>query len=159
MFIYIYIHPMLRADSRFWLVNRCRRISRLTSSVLDIKTKERHLWRHNGDSVFIRRFRPDWCDSWDFKAAETFQNVINIVWSWDKFVTPCLLPRIREFIHTQHRDTTRGRRYQSVASTTGYIWMHCKGPPHPNRQQTHQPGISVFSWKPAVEVPAGCLIA
>ena len=25
-------------------------------------------------------------------------------------ITPCLLPRIREFIHTQHRNTTRGRR-------------------------------------------------
>ena len=25
-------------------------------------------------------------------------------------VTPCLLTRIREFIHTQHRNTTRGRR-------------------------------------------------
>ena len=35
---------------------------------------------------------------------------------WTKFctgillVTPCLLTRIREFIHTQHRNTTRGRR-------------------------------------------------
>ena len=25
-------------------------------------------------------------------------------------VTPCLLARIREFIHTQHRNTTRGRK-------------------------------------------------
>ena len=46
-------YPMLRADSRFWLVNNREiwsRISRLTSSVWDIKTKERHWWRHNGDS-------------------------------------------------------------------------------------------------------------
>ena len=46
-------YPMLRADSRFWLVNNreiWRRISRLTSSAWDIKTKERHWWRHNGDS-------------------------------------------------------------------------------------------------------------
>ena len=47
------LYPMLCADSRFWLVNNreiwsC--ISRLTSSAWDIKTKERHWWRHNGDS-------------------------------------------------------------------------------------------------------------
>ena len=49
----MYLYPMLRADSRFWLVNNreiWRRISRLTSSAWDIKTKERHWWRHNGDS-------------------------------------------------------------------------------------------------------------
>ena len=49
----IYSYPMLRADSRFWLVNNREiwsRISRLTSSAWDIKTKERHWWRHNGDS-------------------------------------------------------------------------------------------------------------
>ena len=49
----ICIYPMLRADSRFWLVNNrgiWSRISRLTSSAWDIKTKERHWWRHNGDS-------------------------------------------------------------------------------------------------------------
>ena len=49
----IVFYPMLRADSRFWLVyNReiWSRISRLTSSAWDIKTKERHWWRHNGDS-------------------------------------------------------------------------------------------------------------
>ena len=47
------IYPMLRADSRFWLVNNREiwsRISRLTSSAWDIKTKERDWWRHNGDS-------------------------------------------------------------------------------------------------------------
>ena len=46
-------YPMLRADSRFWLVNNREiwsRISHLTSSGWDIKTKERHWWRHNGDS-------------------------------------------------------------------------------------------------------------
>ena len=49
----ISVYPMLRADSRFWLVNNREiwsRISRLTSSAWDIKTKERHWWRHNGDS-------------------------------------------------------------------------------------------------------------
>ena len=49
----IYSYPMLRADSRFWLVNNreiWRRISRLTSSARVIKTKERHWWHHNGDS-------------------------------------------------------------------------------------------------------------
>ena len=49
----ITFYPMLRADSRFWLVNHREiwsRISRLTSSAWDIKTKERHWWRHNGDS-------------------------------------------------------------------------------------------------------------
>ena len=49
----ISIYPMLRTDSRFWLVNNREiwsRISRLTSSAWDIKTKERHWWRHNDDS-------------------------------------------------------------------------------------------------------------
>ena len=49
----IQFYPMLRADSRFWLVKNREiwsRISRLTSSAWDIKTKERHWWRHNGDS-------------------------------------------------------------------------------------------------------------
>ena len=53
LYYYIYLYPMLRADSCFWLVNNreiwsC--ISRLTSSAWDIKTKERHWWRQNGDS-------------------------------------------------------------------------------------------------------------
>ena len=46
-------YPMLRADTRFWLANNREiwsRISRLTSSASDIKTKERHWWRHNGDT-------------------------------------------------------------------------------------------------------------
>ena len=49
----IVFYPMLIADFRFWLVNNREiwsRISRLTSSAWDIKTKERHWWRHNGDS-------------------------------------------------------------------------------------------------------------
>ena len=44
------LYPMLRADSRFWLVNNSgiwSRISRFTSSAWDIETKERHWWRHN----------------------------------------------------------------------------------------------------------------
>ena len=50
---YMYNYPMLRADSRFWLVNNREiwgRISRLTSSAWNIKTNERHWWRHNADS-------------------------------------------------------------------------------------------------------------
>ena len=53
IYVCMYIYPMLRADSRFWLVNNRQiwsRISRFTSSAWDIKTKERHWWRHNGDS-------------------------------------------------------------------------------------------------------------
>ena len=49
----ISFYPMLRADSRFWLFNNREiwsRISRLTSSAWDIKTKERHRWRHNCNS-------------------------------------------------------------------------------------------------------------
>ena len=51
--MYIRFYPMPRADSRFWLVNNREiwsRIARLTSSAWDIKTKERHWWRQNGDS-------------------------------------------------------------------------------------------------------------
>ena len=61
----IQIYPMLRADSRFWLVyNReiWSRISRLTSSAWDIKTKERHWWRHNGDSNRRPLSLPLWYD-------------------------------------------------------------------------------------------------
>ena len=49
----IITYPMVPADSRFWLVNNREiwsHISRLTSSAWDIKTKERHWWRHNCDS-------------------------------------------------------------------------------------------------------------
>ena len=76
------------------------------------------------NTAFIRWFRPDQCDSWDFKAVETFQNVTNIVWAWDKFVTPCLLPRIRELIHTQHRNTTRGRRPSVVLRCC--VWINSR---------------------------------
>ena len=41
---------------------------------------------------------------------EAFWNVGNNVLAWDKFVTPCLLPRIREFIHNWHRNITLGLR-------------------------------------------------
>ena len=61
----LYIYPMLRADSRFWLVNNREiwsRISRLTSSAWDIKTKERHWWRHNGDSDRRPLSLPLWYD-------------------------------------------------------------------------------------------------
>ena len=134
---------MLRADSRFWLVNNREiwsRILRLTSSAWIIKTKERHWWRHNGDSdrrplssplryrprniVFIRWFRTDYCGSWDFKAAETLQNVTNIVLAWGKFVTPCLLPRIRVFIHTKHCNTTLGLRPRVVLKCC--VWINSR---------------------------------
>ena len=61
----ICLYPMLRADSRFWLVNNREiwsRISRLTSPAWDIKTKERHWWRHNGDSDRRPLFLPLWYD-------------------------------------------------------------------------------------------------
>ena len=113
------IYPMIGADSCFWLANNCEVytcISRLTSSAWNIMRKERHWWRHNGDHdrhllslplwfdwatfVFIRWFRPDKRGIWDFEAVEIFQNLTSIVWAWDKFVTPCLLPQIQDFIHT-----------------------------------------------------------
>ena len=96
------IYPMFSADSCFWLANNRTRISRLTSSAWEIKRKEHHWWRHNGNSarrplslplrcdratLFIRCIRPDTTDSWGFKAVETFQNVSNIVWAQDKFLT------------------------------------------------------------------------
>ena len=61
----IRIYPMLRADSRYWLVNNREiwsRISCLTSSAWDIKTKERHWWRHNGDSDRRPLSLPLWYD-------------------------------------------------------------------------------------------------
>ena len=61
----IIIYPMLRAESRFWLINNREiwsRISRLTSSAWDIKTKERHWWRHNGDSDRRPLSLPLWYD-------------------------------------------------------------------------------------------------
>ena len=92
----------------------------LTFGVISVryKRKERHWWRHNGDSYPSRRRLSSLlqcdrvtlcsCDdlgqineifNWEFNTAETCQSEKNIVWAWDKFVTPCLLPRIREFIH------------------------------------------------------------
>ena len=109
---------MLGAHSRVWLANKrgiLTRISRLTSSALDVKRKERLWWRHNGDhdhsplslplwcdrvTLFIRWFIPDKREIWDSNVAQTFENVTNILRSWDEFVTPCLLLRIQEFIHT-----------------------------------------------------------
>ena len=110
----IMYYPMFGADSRFWLANNhevytC--ISRLTSSAWHLMKKGYHWWRHNSDHdrrplslplqcdlapniVFIWWFRPDKRDIW-----ERFQNLTNIIWAWDKFVTPWLLPRILEFIH------------------------------------------------------------
>ena len=47
------LFPMLSAGSCRWLVNSRetqRRITRLTLSAWDIKTKERHWWRHSVDS-------------------------------------------------------------------------------------------------------------
>ena len=40
------------------------------------------------NTVFIRWFRPDNWDIWDFKAAGTFQNLTNTTWAWYKVVTP-----------------------------------------------------------------------
>ena len=47
------LYPRPCAGSRFWLVNSRetqRRIARLTLSAWNIKTKERHWWRHNVES-------------------------------------------------------------------------------------------------------------
>ena len=65
----------------------------------------------SSNTVFIRWFRPDKRGIW---AAETFQNLTNIVWAWDKFVTPCLLPWIRKFMHTKHHKTRLGLRPRVV---------------------------------------------
>ena len=53
----------------------------------------------SSNTVFIRWFRSDTWGILDFKAAETFPN---------------LLPRIREFIHTKHRNTRLGLRPRVV---------------------------------------------
>ena len=61
----IYVYPMLGADSRFCLANNREvytRISRFSSSAWDIKRKERHWWRHNGDYDRRSRFLPLRCD-------------------------------------------------------------------------------------------------
>ena len=66
------------------------------------ETNECHWWCHDGNSdrrplslplqynQITRCFWPYSWDSWDFKAAETFYNVTNIVWAWDKFLSPLL---------------------------------------------------------------------
>ena len=117
----------LLSHARRWLslliTNHCEvytRISRLTSLAWNIMSKERYWWRHNCDHDRRPLPLPLRCDAvftratlclhddlgqikgvlWGFKAAETSQNLTNIVWASDKFVTPCVLPRIREFIQT-----------------------------------------------------------
>ena len=47
----------------------------------------------------IRRFSPDLRSDCAFKTLETPEHGVQIVWAWDKFVFPCLLLRIPEFIH------------------------------------------------------------
>ena len=129
--------PMLGADSRFLLANNHEvytRISRLTSSAWNVMRKK---WRSrppstflatampSSNTVFIRWFRPDKRCIWDLKDSETFQNLTNIVRVWDKFVTPCLLPRIRSFIHIEHRDTTLGLRSRWVLRRC--VWINYRG--------------------------------
>ena len=58
------------------------------------ETLSRPLWRHCNGLGAIRH------------QAITWTKVNRVL----LLVTPCLLTRIREFIHTQHRNTTRGRR-------------------------------------------------
>ena len=78
-------------------------------------------WRPS-NTVVLQWFRPVQLDSWDFKTVETFHNITNIVWTWDTFVTPCLLPRIKEFIHTKHGNTTLGLRPCMVLWC--YMWIY-----------------------------------
>ena len=117
-------YPLLGDDFCLWFSNNrdiWTRISRLMSSAWGIKRKERRWRHHNGNSgrrllslpqqcdqirLFIRRFRTYWLGSYNFKSAEMFHTFTNIVWAWDKFVTPCFPPWIREFIHTWHRKNT-----------------------------------------------------
>ena len=78
------------------------------------------------NTVFIRWLKPDKRDSWDFKVVEKFYNVTKIFCSWDKFITPCLLACIREFIHTWHRNTTLGLRLCMVLQCCVWINSHIR---------------------------------
>ena len=58
-----------------------------------------------------------WRQTWDTAPYFTVVNQSEARISTEHgiiLVTPCLLTRIREFIHTQHRNTTRGRRPRVV---------------------------------------------
>ena len=116
----IYIYPMLGVDSRFWSANNLDVHKEKGTSLMMSQWRSRPpttfivAVMRPSNTVFIKLFRPGKRDRWGFKAAETFLNVTNIVWVWNKFVTTSLLPRIREFIHTKHRNTKRGLRSRVV---------------------------------------------
>ena len=105
-------YPMLRADSRFWLVNNREiwsHISRLTSSAWDIKTKERHWWRHNGDSdrrPLSLPLRYDLVTLCLYDDSGQINVIAGILKLRKRFRMSQILfehgiiPRIREFIHT-----------------------------------------------------------
>ena len=113
------------------------RISRLTSSAWNIMRKGRQRCCHNGDhyrrplSLPLRCDRKTLCLYDDlgqiklseiFKTVKTLQNWTNIHRAWDKFVTTCLLPRIREFIYAKHRNTTLGLRPRVVLRCC--VWIN-----------------------------------
>ena len=98
------------------LWNHCNGIFPLLLSAKGVRRKERHWWRHNADPdrlpfplplrhdiviLFIRWFRQHCVNICAFKSLETLKNSLwpTFYWAWDKFVTPCLLPSIREFIN------------------------------------------------------------
>ena len=61
----IFFYPLLGADTHFWLTNNHEvygSISRLMSSAWDIKRKELHWWRHNGNHDHQPLFLPLRCN-------------------------------------------------------------------------------------------------
>ena len=96
MILNMWIYFMLGADSRFWLANSRKVYTSLTFDVISVRYKDN--LRNNDDhvdvscaamqlssTVFIQWFRTDERHCWDFEAAETFLNVANIVWAWDRY--------------------------------------------------------------------------
>ena len=65
---------------------------------------------------------------------------------WILLVTPCLLPRIREFIHTQHHNTTLGLRPRVVLRCCVWINSRIRGSKQGVTNLSHAQTIFMTFW-------------
>ena len=65
---------------------------------------------------------------------------------WILLVTPCSLTRIQEFIHTQHRNTTRGRRPSVVLRCQVWTNSRIRGSKQGVTNLSHAQTVFVTFW-------------
>ena len=141
----MYLYSMLAADSCVWLANNREvqtHIERLAWSAWDIKRKECHWGRHNGDhdrrplSLPLRFDRVTlsvYNDLGQIKWMAGASKLRKGVRMWQhrlgmgKYITICLSPRMQEFGHTYHRNTTLGRRPRVILRCCVWINSRIRG--------------------------------